>query len=116
MNPVAPVRAMSVPLEGTWLLRILGPIRSLWNTYSADEPTETISHPERLAKARWTASHAVAASLGNSYVTSTSEAFPPPLMVQYSDRGRNSGDRDYRDRYRPNNDRAGGFEDRNGDG
>jgi hypothetical protein len=81
-----------------------------------DEPTETISHPERLAKARWTASHAVAASLGNSYVTSTSEAFPPPLMVQYSDRGRNSGDRDYRDRYRPNDDRAGGFEDRNGDG
>ena len=63
-----------------------------------------------------TASHAVAASLSNSSVTSTSEAFPPPLMVQYSDRGRNSGDRDYRDRYRPNNDRAGGFEDRNGDG
>ena len=37
-------------------------------------------------------------------------------MVQYSDRGRDSGDRDYRDRYRPNDDRAGEFEDRKGDG
>ena len=63
-----------------------------------------------------TASQAVAARFANSGVTSRSKAFPPLLMVQYSDRGRNSADRDYRDRYRPNDDRAGGFEDRKGDG
>jgi hypothetical protein len=58
-----------------------------------------------------TASQAVAARFGDSGV-----AFSPLLMVQYSDRGRDSADRDYRDRYRPNDDRAGGFEDRKGDG
>ena len=63
-----------------------------------------------------TASQAVAARLGDSGVTSISKAFSPLLMVQYSDRGRDSADRDYRDRYRPNDDRAGGFEDRKGDG
>jgi hypothetical protein len=63
-----------------------------------------------------TASQAVAARFGDSGVTSSSKAFPPLLMVQYSDRGRDSADRDYRDRYRPNDDRAGGFEDRKGDG
>jgi hypothetical protein len=63
-----------------------------------------------------TASQAVAAPFGYSGLTSPSETFPPLLMVQYSDRGRASDDRDYRDRYRPNDDRADGFEDRNGDG
>jgi hypothetical protein len=63
-----------------------------------------------------TASNAVAASSGDSDFTSTSEPFPPLLMVQYSDRGRDSVDRDYRDRYRPNDDRAGGFDDHKEDG
>ena len=58
-----------------------------------------------------TASQAVAARFGDLGV-----AFSPLLMVQYSDRGRDFADRDYRDRYRPNDDRAGGFEDRKGDG
>jgi hypothetical protein len=63
-----------------------------------------------------TASQAVAARFGDSGVTSMSKAFPPLLMVEYSDRGRDSADRDYRDRYRPNDDRVGGLEDRKGDG
>ena len=63
-----------------------------------------------------TASQAVAAPFGYSGLTSPSETFPPLLIVQYSDRGRASDDRDYRDRYRLNDDRAGGFEDRKGDG
>jgi hypothetical protein len=63
-----------------------------------------------------TASNAVAASSGDSDFTSTSEPFPPLLNVQYSERGRDSGDRDYRGRYRPNDDRASGFEDHNEDG
>lgn len=63
-----------------------------------------------------TASQAVAAPFGHSGLTSPSETFPPLSMVQYSDRRRASDDRDYKDRYRPDDDRAGGFEDRKGDG
>src|SRR4051794_12548283 len=62
-----------------------------------------------------TASQAFAAPFGHSDLTSPSETFPL-LLMQYSDKGRASEDRDYRDRYRPNDDRAGGFEDREGDG
>ena len=63
-----------------------------------------------------TASQAVATPFGHSGLTSPSETFPLLLMVEYSDRGRASDDRDYRDRYRPNDDRAGGFESREGNG
>lgn len=63
-----------------------------------------------------TGSHAVAAPSGNSVLTSTSESFAPLFRVQYSDRERDSGDRDYRGRYHPNDDRGDGFEGHSGDG
>src|SRR3954462_7728532 len=63
-----------------------------------------------------TASQAVAAGVPFGHSGLTSPSGTPLLMVQYSDRGRASDDRDYRDRYRPNDDRAGGFERGEGDG